>query len=80
MRNHFADLAWREIVKARGHVQGKVFRMRADTLARILWGRGKQITGHHGPRNPGLQGIELYGVLVEFDQLMNYGEIRLEER
>ena len=71
-----ADLAWRQIVNAAGHVQGKVFRMSQGMLVAILMDRGTITESWHF--NPYARHF-LYGVPVHVDLDMPFGEVRLEK-
>lgn len=71
-----SDLAWRLIVNAAGHVQGKVFRMSEGMLVAILMDRGTITQRWHF--NP-FAAHFLYSVPVYTDPGMRYGEIRLEK-
>ncbi len=73
MPERSSDRAWALIVQARGHVQGKVFRMSPARLQAILRDRGQGIHSQ-------LLGRRLYGIPVELDRSLAYNEIFLEER
>jgi hypothetical protein len=65
-----SDAAWACIEQAHGHVQGKSFYMRKETLTDILWER-------NDPQHYQTHGRRLYGVRVVIDPLMKRGEVRL---
>ncbi len=68
-----SDVAWREILRARGNVRGKVFVMSPDALQIILLMRGE-----HMPIQ--LNSRRIYGVPVQLDPRRRTLDITLEER
>lgn len=75
-----SDAAWGCILRARGHVQGKVFRMSPLTLAVILQERGERVAGLRNTQNPFLSGRSLYSVPVLLDPTLPFGTVELKER